>query len=509
MGRNCLWQQQHPTPTAQVLLLEELLAEPDYSRKWWAMAAVGSGVLTSTIDGSIVNIALNTLVNEFNSNLNIVTWVILGFLLTLTCLLLLMGRLGDMFGRRRIYIFGFVLFTIASVLCGLAWNIGSLIGFRVLQAAGAAMIQALGPALLVTAFPPSERGTALGTIGSVVAVGIMSGPPLGGFIIEHIGWRAIFLVNIPVGIAGVWLSMSSLPVDQRDGRRPRFDFLGAGLLLISLSGFLLGLTFAPEQGWNSSMVIGPVIVGMLAGLLFIWWELRAPEPMLKLSMFRKAAFSFNLLAGLLLFVGLAFNLILTPLILQLLFELDLQRTGLVLMSLPLALSLTSPISGRLSDRFGPRILTVAGLSLVALGFFGHSRTGVDTPLPQFIANLLILGAGIGMFQSPNNSSVLGNAPPEALGVASGVLAVMRTLGQTSGVALASAIWSAQIIVIMGFPIDPVTSAPREVIAAAFDRATLVAAGLALLAIIPSILGGRAVGQSHRVAAEAQAAGGKQ
>jgi EmrB/QacA subfamily drug resistance transporter len=477
----------------------------DYSRKWWALAAVGSGVLISTIDGSIVNIALNTLVRDFNSNLNIVSWVVLAYLLTLTCLLLLMGRLGDMFGKRRIYVAGFVIFTVASVLCGLAPNIGALIGFRVLQAVGAAMIQALGPALLVTAFPPQERGTALGATGSIVAAGILIGPALGGVLLSNVSWQSIFYVNVPVGIAGIWLSLQALPKDTPAAGRQQFDIIGAALVLASLLGLLVGLTLGPDLAWSNPLVVGSLALFLVAGGLFIWWEGRVAQPMINLRMFTRPAFSFNLLAGFILFNGLAFNLLLVPLFLQLVYLLPLETVGLVLISLPLALSVTSPLSGRLSDRVGPRLLTVVGLVITAIGFVSQAGLRADTPLPWLIGNLMLLGVGIGLFQSPNNSTILGNAPPEALGVASGVLAVMRNLGQTCGIAIAGAVWASQVAMIAGQRFDPVTSAPPDILAAGFDRTMYVAAGLALLAIIPSILGGRAVGQASTPEAKRQAA----
>jgi EmrB/QacA subfamily drug resistance transporter len=479
---------------------------PDYSRKWWALAAVGSGVLLSTIDGSIVNISLNTFVDVFQSNLNVVEWVVLSYLLTLTCLLLLMGRLGDMFGKRRVYALGFVVFTIASALCGLAPNISALIGFRVLQAVGAAMIQAVGPALLVIAFPPQERGTALGAIGSFVAVGILIGPALGGILLRYVNWQAIFLVNIPVGIVGTWLTLRSLPPDRRAASGQVFDLVGAALLMLTLFGLLLALTEGPLIGWGHPLVLAMLSLFVSAAAGFITWELRTPQPMINLRLFRNGAFSLNLLAGFVLFLGLSFNLLLTPLFFQLVYRFDLQTTGLMLMALPLALSLASPISGRLSDRIGPRILTIAGLVTIAVGLFGVSFTTPTTPPVQMLAFLLLVGAGVGLFQSPNNSTVLGHTPPEALGVASGLLAVMRTLGQTAGIAIAGAIWASAVIALNGSIVEPVTAASPEVLAGGFAIAMRVAAALALLAVVPSLAGGRATKQE--AGSRKQEAGGR-
>lgn len=471
-------------------------ATPDQSRKWWALAAVGSGVLLSTIDGSIVNISLGTLVNAFNSNLNVVEWVVLAYLLTLTCLLLLMGRLGDLFGKRLVYAAGFVIFTVASVLCGLAPGIGALIGFRVLQAVGAAMIQSVGPALLVTAFPPRERGLALGAVGSFVAVGILIGPALGGLLLNSVGWQSIFYVNIPVGIVGTWLTLHSLAPDKPQTDRQTFDIVGALLLMASVFGLLLALTEGPLWGWADPRVLGLMALFAVAGASFIAWELRFHSPMIDLRIFRNRAFSLNLLAGFVLFLGLAFNLLLTPLFFQLVYKFDLQTTGLMLMALPIALSLASPISGRLSDRMGPRSLTVAGLVLAGSGLAGLGLTTATTPPVQMLLFLVLVGAGVGMFQSPNNSTVLGNAPREALGVASGLLAVMRTLGQTAGIALAGAIWASVVLRLHGAPVTPITAASTQALAGGFAVAMRFAAGLAFMAILPSLAGGRAIAEQQ-------------
>ncbi len=467
-------------------------------RKWLALAAVGSGVLVSTIDGSIVNIALNTLVRAFESNLNVVEWVVLGYLLTLACTLLMMGRLGDMYGKRRIYLIGFGLFTIASLLCAIAPSIEALIGFRIAQGIGAAMIQAVGPALLVTAFPPRERGLALGAIGSFVAAGILIGPALGGVLLRSIGWKAIFLVNLPVGLAGWWLTTRAIAPDSAAPSGQRFDLVGAALMAMALFCLLFGLTEGPLWDWNEARVIGLFGAAVMLGGLFVIWEWRARQPMLDLRILRRLTFSLNLLAALVLFLGISFNLLLTPLFFQLVYQFDLQRTGFMLMALPVALSLSSPISGRLSDRFGPRMLTIAGLSIAALALLGLSGSAPTTPPWQMLAFLVLLGIGVGMFQSPNNSTVLGNAPPEALGVASGLLAIARTVGQTGGIALAGAIWTSQVFALNGGPIAPITAAAPPILAGGYESAMRFAALLVAAAMIPSLAGGQAL-QRQRAA----------
>ncbi|NTV65750.1 MAG: MFS transporter, partial [Oscillochloris sp.] len=355
-------------------------------------------------------------------------------------------------------------------------------------------------ALLVTAFPPSERGTAMGASGSFVAVGILIGPALGGILLRYVGWQSIFYVNVPVGIVGSWLALRYLAADTQTKPGQVFDIGGALLLMASIFGLLLALTEGPNLGWIDIRVLGLFALFVLAGAGFLAWEARFAQPMINLHLFQRAAFSLNLLSGFVIFIAMAFNLLLTPLFLQLVYQLELQQAGFFLMALPLTLSLIAPISGRLSDSIGSRRLTIGGLAIVAVGLIGLSFTGATTPIVQMLAFLMVVGLGIGMFQSPNNSTVMGSAPPEALGVASGLLAVMRTLGQTTGIAVGGAIWASQVIALNGAPITPITSASPTILAGGYAFAMRVAAGLAVLAILPSLAGGQALDRGRSIGA---------
>ncbi len=228
----------------------------DYSRKWLVMVAVGMGIFLSTVDSSIVNLALPTLVRDLNTDFPTVQWVVLGYLLTQATLMLSMGRLGDMVGKKPVYTAGFVVFTIGSVLCGMASSIYGLILFRVLQAIGSSMTSALGFAILTEAFPPNERGRALGIGSAVVSMGIVVGPTLGGLIIDALSWNWIFYVNLPVGIIGVFMVLRFVPNIKPVGKQ-QFDFLGGATLLISLLGFLLALTIGQNVGFGDGLRADP------------------------------------------------------------------------------------------------------------------------------------------------------------------------------------------------------------------------------------------------------------
>lgn len=473
-------------------------------RKWWSLLAVSIGVFMSTIDGSIVNIALKTLQDSFGAGLHEVEWVVLAYLLGITCLLPSMGRLGDMIGKRSVYLAGFVIFTLSSALCGLAWDINALIGFRVLQAVGAAMIQGVGSALLVQAFPPNERGQALGYIGTAVASGILIGPVLGGALISSVGWQSIFYVNIPIGIAAIALSLRALPPD-RTHTAQRFDIAGAGLLAVGLLLVLLALTEGQIWGFGDWRTLAALGGGSALLIGFVLWERRTASPMINLELFRSAPFSLSLIAAFMTFLSGSFNFLLIPYYLQNALSYTPQLTGLTLIASPIVLSLVSPLSGRLSDRFGARWLGVAGLAITAAALLSMSTLTTESSQIDVILRLMLMGVGFGLFQSPNNSLIMGSVSRAYLGIAGSLLAVMRTLGQTTGVALAGAVWASRVTASAGQQFDPITSAPPTALVAGMHDAMLLAALLAALAIIPTLVRGQASGEQQREAAPAAGA----
>ena len=456
----------------------------DYSRKWFVMLAVALGIFLGTIDGSIVNIALPILVEELDTTFAVVQWVVLAYLLTMGTLLLTVGRLADMIGKKRIYNFGFVVFTVASVFCGMAPTVGWLIAMRVLQGAGGAMIFGLGPALITEAFPPKERGRALGISGTVVSLGIVLGPTLGGLILSRLSWHWIFLVNLPVGILGTWLVLKFVPRGKPRGGQ-RFDFLGAGTLLVSLLALLLGLTLGQTWGFTDARVLGLFALFAAALAAFIFAELRVEQPMVDMALFRNGQFSANLATGLLTFIGMSGSLILLPFYLQNIMGYPVQKAGLLLVVTPIALGISSPISGSLSDRFGTRPISVTGLAILMLGFLGLSTLDADTTILGYVLRSIPVGLGIGIFQSPNNSAIMGAAPRDRLGVASGLLALTRSLGQTTGIAVLGALWAALTFAYAGGPVSGgATAAPTAAQMAAMQNTfrvvtALVAGALAI------------------------------
>lgn len=412
----------------------------DFSRKWYVMAAVSTGTLLATIDSSIVNVALPTLVRELDTDFSTVQWVVLAYLLTLATLLPSVGRVADMLGKKKIYTLGFVVFTLGSLLCGLAMSVQMLILFRVVQAVGATMILALSSAIVTESFPTSERGRALGITGTMVSIGIVIGPTLGGFIIDAYSWHWIFFVNIPIGILGVLMILRFVP-DTRPKGAQQFDYLGALALFLCLLAFLSGLTLGQRAGFSDLRVFGLFALGLLLLSAFIAQERRTQQPMIDLTLFRNLEFSISLATGYLTFVAVAGTLILMPFYLENILDYDIRQVGLLIAVLPVSMGVIAPIAGSMSDRFGSRIITISGLLIMLLGYAALTTLNIRTSAIQFVLLFLPLGIGMGTFQSPNNSTIMGTAPPDKLGIVSGMLALNRTLGQTTGIAIMGTVWA--------------------------------------------------------------------
>jgi EmrB/QacA subfamily drug resistance transporter len=337
----------------------------NYSNKWLVLISVSFGVFLATIDSSIVNISLPTLVNDLGTNLSSVQWVVLAYLLTITVLMPGIGRLADMVGKKSLYILGFSIFLTGSLLCGISSRIEMLIAFRVLQAIGGAFIMALGPALLAHSFPPEERGKALGINGLAVSIGVICGPTLGGIILTNLNWHWIFFVNLPIGAIAIPIAIRSLPVSQRN-HGEKFDFAGAILLFLTLTSLLFSMTFAQDTGFISFETLGLFGLFGLFLFLFIRVEQKIEQPVIDLALFKNRVLRVNLVTGFLTFVASAGIVFLIPFYLQNVLGYEPEFAGILMAVFPVMLGIFGPISGWLSDRFGFHLLTVIGLAILSL-----------------------------------------------------------------------------------------------------------------------------------------------
>lgn len=450
--------------------------------KWLAMLTVSVGTFMATLDASIVNVSLPTMMASLHTDLPTVQWVIAIYLLVVTGLLLTLGRLADLVGRKPIFIAGMAVFTIGSLLCGLSRQIYVLIGFRGLQAIGAAMIMANGPAIVTDAFPREERGKAMGMIGMVVATGLTSGPVLGGFLIAARGWPLIFFINLPIGVIGIIIAMRVLRSQPR-GHRIYFDLPGAFLLLVSLVSVTLALSKGPDIGWFSAESLSLFGTSVMFGIAFLIRQRTTEHPLINLDLFRNRLFAAASASAFVAYVATFVVVFLMPFYMTQILGYGPEKVGLTLTTLPLTTAVISPLSGTLSDRIGSRALGSIGLGIASVGLVFISRLGVHPSHLQVLEALVIVGIGSAIFQSPNSSAIMGSVRTDMLGIAAGTLATMRNLGMVTGVAISSAIYTS-----LSLRYIPEFGSPAGH-AMAFRAAYIVAAAICAVGVITSAMKG--------------------
>ena len=420
--------------------VQEPIVQERQPNKWTVLGVLAIGILMATLDSSIVNISLPSISHYFSVPLNgAVEWVIIAYLVVIAGVLLTLGRLADMVGRKMLWIVGLIMFTLGSAICGAAPTLLVLILARAFQGLGGALLMAVSPAMLTGAFPPEERGRALGINAVFVALGVSIGPTLGGLITQNLTWRWIFYVNVPLGIIGIICAVTIL---RERGLRlnGRFDPLGAFLLAAGLVALTLGLSFGQEWGWTSPALLSTLAVCVLALILLGIVETRIADPILDFSLLRNRVFlSANvslILSNLALFT-VSFML---PFYLEELRGIEPGQAGLLLTPLPLTIAVIAPFSGALADRIGSRWLAAGGLTLACVGLLLLSQLNAQSSLADIIWRLIFTGVGQALFQSPNNSALMGAAPRHQQGSASGFLATCRVVGQSVSVALSGAIF---------------------------------------------------------------------
>jgi EmrB/QacA subfamily drug resistance transporter len=393
------------------------------------------------LDQRALLVALPTLTHTFNTSLTTIQWVLLIYDLLLIGTVITVGRLGDLFGRRRYYAAGFLVFVLSSALCGAAQSAWQIILFRGLQAVGGAMISANGRAIASVAFPASERGKAMGFASMAFHVGFLTGPTLGGFLIDTVGWRWIFYLNLPVGIWGAYLAWKLLEESKDDVKDISVDFPGAMLLMATCSLFLYAMNQLPHLGWRDSSVVIMLMLSMVACALFVFVELRSRMPILSFALFRNRLFTASMLS--LFFITSTQSAIsfLMPFYLQNILHFSPTHMGWILIANSVVIVLIAPIAGWLSDRMGSRLLCTAGSGLIVIGQFFIASLGVDSSIPRIILPLLLIGLGWAIFNSPNQSAILGSVPRDKVGTASGMNTTTARTGGAMGVALSATLFT--------------------------------------------------------------------
>jgi EmrB/QacA subfamily drug resistance transporter len=412
--------------------------EKPLETKWRVLFAVMLGTFMAPLDGSIVNTVLPAITQYFHTDISVVQWVPTIYLLTISCLILLYGRLGDMVGYKKIFIFGLAAFTGASVLCGASQSIWMLIAFRAVQGLAAGMMMAVGFAIVTAAFPPMERGKAMGIYAICISIALGLGPSLGGIIAQHLNWRYVFFINLPIGIASVLWGSRVIPKDTTNPNQ-RLDVAGAITAFVFLTCFLLMANKGQSWGWTSPLSVLLLAGGLIFLILFFWIERTSKQPMLDLTLFASRRFSFASLSAVLSFMSLFAVVFLTPFYLVFVLQYDIFKVGMVMAASPIATLFVAPVAGSFSDRVGTRGLATCGMGISALGLFSFFGLDASSTAFDVIWRLCVIGVGMGLFQSPNNSAVMGSVPPRHLGIASGMLAASRNVGMVLGIAVSAAV----------------------------------------------------------------------
>lgn len=442
----------------------------------WALASLSLSMLLSSLGASIANVSLPMLAQAFTASFQEVQWVVLAYLLTITTLIVSVGRLGDITGRRRLILVGIFLFTAASGLSGMAPTLWLLIAARVAQGLGAAIMMALTMAFVGETVPKAKTGSAMGLLGMMSAIGTALGPSLGGILISGFGWRAIFLVNVPLGILTFLLARRYLPVDRRGAKADRvgFDNMGTLLLALTLAAYALAMTMGRGDFGPLNMAL--LLAVVIGGSLFLRAEARAASPLIRLAMFCDPVLSASLAMSVLVSTVMMATLVVGPFYLSLALGLDAALVGLVLSVGPLVAALTSMPAGRIADRFGAQGITIVGLIGIATGSFILAMMPATPGVFGYIAPIIVITVGYALFQTANNTAVMTDIRPDQRGVISGMLNLSRNLGLITGASVMGAVFA------HASATTDITTARPEAVATGMRTTFAVAAGLIIVAL---------------------------
>lgn len=386
---------------------------------------------------SSVNVALPAIQNEFAVDAVTLSWIATAYLLATDVLLVPMGRIGDIYGRKKIFTWGLVVFTLSVFLSALVVSVEQLIAMRVLQGCGGAMVVTTGMAILTSVFPPQRRGKAIGIYVAAVYIGLSMGPFVGGILTQHAGWRSIFWAVLPIGLLSIWITTRHLKGEWAEARGERLDIPGSLLYGIALVLITYGSTLLPN---HTAYIL--VVIGTSGLIVFLCWEYRLASPVFNVRLFTQSKlFTFSSLAALINYSATYAVTFLLSLYLQYIKGLPPQTAGMVLVAQPVCMALCSPLSGRLSDKIEPRVLASTGMALTAAGLVMLRYIGPDTPVPAVIGMLIVLGTGFGLFSSPNMNAIMGAVQQKYYGIASGTVATMRLLGQMTSMAIATVVFA--------------------------------------------------------------------
>ncbi len=463
----------------------------DNKNKWVVFLLVATAVFMSTLDSSIVNVALPYIMEDFHTKVNIIQWVILSYLVTVSSLLLTFGRLSDIVGRKTVYTFGFLIFVTGSFFCSIATASLFLIISRVIQGCGAAMLMACSPAIITDLFSPKERGKALGMIGTVVAAGLTAGPVAGGFLLDFFSWRSIFYINIPIGIfamfAGLYIFKGT---DADKGNKEPLDIKGSIFLIASICSFIIALTHMDRWDTLSFRLISLFIFSLISFVVFIKSELKSKFPLFDLSLLKIKLFILPVASSAILFAALFIIIFLMPFYLTYPCKYSASATGSIMITPFVFLFFLSPVSGALYDKIGSKLLCTAGMSLLTLSTVSFLFINNPPDILSIIWRLALAGIGTALFISPNNTTAMNSVPVSKRGIASGSVATSRNIGMVTGIALAGLLFSSTYSSLTnGASLENYTQSMNLIFMASFKKAMAAGAVIAVPGIVLSYMRG--------------------
>ena len=416
------------------------LRPPRLTRRWMIFTVTANGTFMSTLSGGIVNIALPTMASEFNVSLENIQLVVSFYLLVLTCLLPVFGKLSDLYSRKWMYLGGFITFGVGALFGALSNSLPMMLVARGVQGIGSSAMMATSQALIAQIFHGPSRGKAFGAIGAVVACGSLAGPAIGGVLIQTWGWKSVFWICIPIAIVGVWRGIYLIPRFKAH-KRLKMDWPGAILYTLTSFVFLYALNTAADKGWGNPLILSAFATSLFLFLVFLRRENSARHPFLELSIFKNKTISYGCVVAMLGYTALFSNSVLLPFYLTDIMHLDPIKIGLLIMPFPVTLAIASAVSGTLNARWPASILTTAGFGLLIISTLMFALIGATPSISYIVLAQLIMGAGSGTFQVPNNNTVVSAAPKGKLGVVASINALCRNVGMIFGIAFSVAIFA--------------------------------------------------------------------
>jgi EmrB/QacA subfamily drug resistance transporter len=471
----------------------ENLTDEQKTYKWKALITVAMSSMMATIDASITNIAFPILTETFHTELTTVMWVAVAYILVSTSSMLVIGKTSDLVGRKRIYSLGMAIFTVGLIACSLSQTIGQLISFRTVQALGAAMCISCGTAIVTEAFPVRELGRSMGFLGVAVSLGFIIGPVVGGFLLHWLDWRSIFYVRAPFSFMALVLALILLRKDERPAGKVTLDLLGTFTSSLGIFTLVFGMSRIRNSGPNSFTVFLLIGLGILFLVAFVLIERRARDPIVDLSLFKNRLFSRAALGLFLMFAAAPSYILIIPFYLLHGLGWSTSQAGFLLAVHSMTTIVFGPISGWLSDRFGPSWFATVGASATTAAYLFMSAFDLHTPVSGIVLALILMGVGTGMFQPPNNSTIMGATPRDRLGTASAILATLRQVGLSLGMAFAGTLFAAMratyqaSLIKEGVEPEAITSLS---IPPAFHDVLLVSACIGLAVVILSLFRGK-------------------